>query len=161
MKSKLALCVLALVTTSACAEKTNLSMELAGAAAGAVIGGYAGAHFGGGIGKWAYIAGGALIGGASGYEAGRILKESDMVLYRGSAEKALADTSTSAPVNWSNPDTGNSGVFRPTETFQALNGQTCRHFRSTVAFSDAVESGSGTACHTSNGNWQIISDYFG
>ncbi|NQW00900.1 MAG: hypothetical protein HQ483_14445 [Rhodospirillales bacterium] len=160
MKSKLAFCVSVLVLTSAC-EKPEMSMELAGAVAGAAIGGYVGAQFGGGLGQWASIAGGALVGGGVGYETGRILKESDMVLYRGTAEKALARSSNGTALDWSNPETGNSGVFRPTQTFQALNGQTCRHFRSTVAFSDAVKSGEGTACHGADGNWQIISNYFG
>lgn len=160
MKSKTTLCLLSIFALSAC-EKQTVPLQWAGAAAGAVVGGYAGAHLGGGLGQWAYIAGGTLVGGAGGYEVGRILDESDLVFYQSSAQKALASNDYGSTENWENPETGNSGVFRPSQSFQALNGQTCRHFRSTVAFADAVETGEGTACHQSDGRWQIISNYFG
>ena len=160
MKSKMVLCALALVVTSGC-ETPGKSMQFAGAAAGAALGGYVGAQFGGGLGMWAYSASGTIIGGMAGYEAGRVLSESDMVFYRGTAEQALADADNGVTLNWQNPKTGNSGAFRPTQTVQTINGQTCRHFRSTVAFKDAVESGDGTACRQSDGRWQIVSNYFG
>ncbi len=160
MRSKLAFCILALVTTSAC-ENQKMSMEMAGAVVGAAVGGYAGAQFGGGLGQLAYIGAGAVSGAVGGYEVGRILKESDMAFYRRTAEQALAEADNGITSNWQNPETGNSGAFRPTQTFKALNGQTCRHFRSTVAFSDAVESGDGTACYQADGRWEIISNYFG
>ncbi len=161
MKTRMALCAVALFATSACGEQRSIPFELAGMAAGAALGGFAGAQFGGGFGQWAYMAGGAIIGGIGGFEAGRILRESDLVLYNGAAEKAFADKSNGKTMNWSNPETGLSGAFRPTQTFQAQNGQTCRHFRSTVAFADAVESGDGTACYEADGRWRIVSNYFG
>ncbi len=157
MKSpRMALCVVAMLSTAAC-ETQTMPFELAGATVGAALGGYAGAHFGAGLGQVAYIAGGTILGGLAGFEAGRFLKESDWVLYNGAAEKALADGST---VTWDNPETGISGAFRPSTTFTAENGLTCRQFRSTVAFSDAIESGDGTACYQKDGRWQIVSNHF-
>lgn len=155
----MALCLTALLATSAC-ETQTMPFELAGAAAGAALGGYAGAQFGAGFGQLAYIAGGTIIGGIAGFEAGNLLKQSDWLLYNGAAEKALASAGDGTTLNWDNPKTGHSGAFRPTQTFLALNGETCRHFRSTVAFSDAIESGDGTACHKSDGHWEIVSNHF-
>ena len=106
-------------------------------------------------------AGGVIVGGLVGYEGGRILKESDMSFYKGAANKALSSDGNGTTTNWKNPETGHSGVFRPLKTIITLNGQTCRHFRSTVAFADTVESGNGTACQQVDGNWKIISNYFG
>ena len=160
MKTRTALCLVALVATSAC-EKQPAPLELAGAAAGAVVGGYAGAHLGAGFGQWAYIAGGAMLGGVGGYEAGRLLNESDLVLYRGTTNAALSSAGSGGTLDWKNPETGNSGIVRPSERFHARSGQVCRHFRSTVAFSDAIETGNGTACHQPDGSWQIISNDFG
>ena len=160
MKAKMVLCALTLVITSGC-ETPKMTMELAGATVGAAVGGYGGAQLGSGLGMWAYTAGGAIVGGLVGYQGGRILKESDMAFYQGTANKALATAGNGTTSNWKNPKTGHSGAFRPIKTVVTLNGQTCRHFRSTVAFSDAVESGDGTACQQSDGSWKIISNYFG
>jgi len=154
-----ALCVAALLATSAC-ETQTMPYEVAGALAGAALGGYAGAQFGAGFGQMAYIAGGTIIGGIAGYEAGSYLRTSDWVLYKGTAEKALASAGDGTTLNWNNPETGHSGAFRPTQTFRTQNGETCRHFRSTVAFVDAIESGDGTACHQSDGRWKIVSNHF-
>jgi len=44
--------------------------------------------------------------------------------------------------------------FRPLKMIITLNGQTCRHFRSTMAFVDTVEFVNGTACQQVDGNWK-------
>lgn len=160
MKTKIAACLVALVATSACVQE-DVPLQLVGAAAGAAVGGVIGAEFGGGLGKMAYITGGVLTGGVVGHEVGRVLSESDMAFYRSTAQKALSSESRGVTADWSNPDTGHSGIIRPATSFKTMNGQTCRHFRSTVAFSDAIETGDGTACHQPDGSWQIVSNYFG
>ena len=160
MKTKMVLYSLALVIISGC-ETTKMSMELAGATVGAAVGGFGGAQLGSGLGMWAYSAGGVIVGGLVGYEGGRILKESDMTFYKGAANKALSSDGNGTTTNWKNPETGHSGVFRPLKRIITLNGQTCRHFRSTVAFVNTVESGNGIACQQVDGTWKIISNYFG
>ncbi len=160
MKTKIAACVVALFATSACVQE-DVPLELVGAAAGAAVGGVVGAEFGGGLGKLAYITGGVLTGGVVGYEVGRVLSESDMAFYRPTAQKVLPSNQLGMTAGWKNPETGHSGIIRPASAFQTINGQTCRHFRSTVAFNDAIETGDGTACHQPDGSWQIVSNYFG
>ena len=49
--------------------------------------------------------------------------------------------------------------FRPLKMIITLNGQTCRHFRSTMAFVVIVESVNDTACQQVDGNWKNISNY--
>ena len=129
---------------------------LLGAAVGGALGGYAGSYIGGGIAQTMAIAGGALIGGVSGYSIGERLYPSDVAAYNATAETALAQARDGEIRGWSNPDTGNSGIIRPVRTFTAQNGAICRDYRSTFAFNDGALSADGTACKQANGNWKTV-----
>ena len=161
---KIAIVVLAL-STGGCAQDISMrdiSMPgLIGASAGAALGGYVGYQFGGGLGQIAYTAVGALVGGAGGYIAAEQLLPSDLTFYDSTTQKGLAESPDGQVLSWYNPETGNQGAFRPTHTFTAMNGRSCRHYRTTVAFQDGFASGDGTACRMADGRWQIVSNEFG
>ena len=125
---------------------------LLGAAVGGALGGYAGSYVGGGIAQTMAIAGGALIGGVSGYSIGERLYPSDVAAYDATARTAIAQARDGEIRGWSNPDTGNGGIVRPVRTFIAQNGATCRDYRSTFAFPDGAVSADGTACKQANGD---------
>ncbi len=127
-----------------------------GAAAGAAFGGYAGSYIGGGIVQTMAIAGGALIGGVSGYSIGERLYPSDVAAYDATTKTALAKARDGEIRGWSNPDTGNSGIVRPVRTFTAQNGATCRDYRSTFSFKDGAVSADGTACKQATGDWLTV-----
>jgi len=129
---------------------------LLGAVAGGAVGGYAGSYVGSGITQTLAIAGGALLGVTYGYSIGDRLYPSDLFAYEATARKALAQAPDGQISGWSNPDTGNSGIFRPTRTFTVQSGRTCRNYRSTFAFGDGTESAEGTACMWEDGRWRIL-----
>jgi len=152
--------VLILLALSGCASR-NLSMyEVGGAAAGAALGGWAGSHIGTGTGQMIYMGIGSLLGAVGGYAAGVRLEQSDLTLYGQTVEKGLAEASDGTTLTWKNPETGNSGAFRPTQTFYANSGALCRNYRATVAYDGGVQSADGAACRRSDGTWQIVTDNF-
>ncbi len=158
---KVAVIVLAL-SIAGCARVPNVNMvEAAGAAGGAALGGIVGYQFGGGLGQLLYTAGGAIVGGATGYAATRALVSSDLVLYENTAQTGLAEASDGEISGWSNPETGNSGIFRPVRSFFARDGRYCRQYRTSVAFGDGTQSGDGIACQLADGRWQVVSDHLG
>jgi len=127
-----------------------------GAVIGGAAGGYAGTYIGSGITQTLAIAGGALLGTTYGYSIGDRLYPSDLFAYDATAKKALAQAPDGSISGWSNPDTGNSGIFRPTRTFTAQSGMMCRSYRSTFAFGDGAKSAEGTACKGEDGRWRIL-----
>ena len=133
---------------------------MASIAVGAALGGYVGSQFGHGMWNMAWTVVGAAGGAAGGYVVGRKLEESDLVFYKSITDTKLATANKGTVLNWYNPKTGNSGIIRPVRTYEIANGRICKGYRSTVAFSNIVQSGAGAACQTANGNWQIISDDF-
>ncbi len=143
---------------------SNISNEDAGAWTGAVIGGlaggWAGAQFGGGTGQMVFTVLGALSGGMTGYETGRSLMVADRQSYDRAVAEALDAQHGSTQASWENPETGNSGLIRMGQSFSNANGEDCRQFRSTVAFSDAVLSGPGAACRAQGGQWTLVADAF-
>ena len=89
------------------------------------------------------------------------MMQSDMVLYENTAQKGLAHAGDGQVLNWLNPETGRSGIFRSMRSFVSTQGRYCRTFRTTIAFDDGLESGDGTACETASGTWQILSNDMG
>jgi len=160
MKKLFCIPVMLVLTLGGCGQKLS-NAEMLGIALGGVVGGFAGAQIGGGLWNTAWTAVGAAGGAAGGYVAGRKLEESDMVFYRKLTNTELASAEDGAVLNWTNPETGNSGIIRPVHTYNIADGRVCKGYRSTVAFSsDAIQSGAGTACLTTDGSWQIVSDDF-
>ncbi len=162
-KMMIGILVLALSGCASLEERTKQVtwLEVLGTVGGAAVGGVVGAQFGAGFGGALYTAGGTLVGGTLGYATARRLAPTDQALYDSTANKALAEARPGEILGWKNAETGNSGIFRTTETYQATDGRLCRSYRTTVAFSDAVEASGGTACQQADGSWLRLSDELG
>ncbi|MSO93889.1 MAG: hypothetical protein EXQ86_10880 [Rhodospirillales bacterium] len=158
---KAALLVIALVV-GACSNRTEVATAQAvGTAFGAAAGGAIGYSLGTGKGQLFLTTAGALFGAAAGYRYGPRLIGSDRFVYDRAAQQALAELPDGDMATWSNPDTGNRGMFRPTRSYVEATGGLCRQYRTTVAFRDGVESGNGIACRHSDGGWTLVEDHFG
>ena len=160
MKRKIAAVVMA-VSLAGCANADMTREEMLGAAAGAAAGGFLGYQLGGGIlvnSLFATI--GTVAGGAGGYYATRALMGSDLAAYERTAQKGLAQASDGQILEWQNPETGNSGIFRTIRSFKMADGRYCRQYRATVSFEKNVRSGVGMACRQDGGQWQVVSDDF-
>ena len=160
MKRKIAAVVMA-VSLAGCANADMTREEMLGAAAAAAAGGFLGYQLGGGIlvnSLFATI--GTVAGGAGGYYATRALMGSDLAAYERTAQKGLAQASDGQILEWQNPETGNSGIFRTIRSFKMADGWYCRQYRTTVSFEKNVRSGVGMACRQDGGQWQVVSDDF-
>ena len=129
--------------------------------AGAAAGGFLGYQLGGALmlnSLFATVV--TVAGGAGGYYATRALMGSDLAAYERTTEKGLTQADDGQILDWQNPDTGNSGIFRTIRSFHMADGRYCRQYRTTVSFDKNVRSGTGMACRQGNGPWQVISDDF-
>ncbi|MBT3305632.1 MAG: hypothetical protein HN377_04030 [Alphaproteobacteria bacterium] len=160
MKSKIVAVVLA-VSVGGCTNVEMSREEMLGAAAGAAAGGFLGFQMGGGLLMHSlYATAGTVAGGAGGYYATRALMGSDLAAYERTAQKGLAQANDGQVLDWQNPETGNSGIFRTIRSFQMADGRYCRQYRTTVSFDRDVQSGVGMACKMDGGQWQVVSDDF-
>ena len=157
---KLTAIVLA-VSLGGCANVDMTREEMLVTAAGAAVGGILGYQLGGGlILNSLFATAGTVAGGAAGFYATRALMGSDRAAYERTAQKGLASAEDSKILDWQNPETGNSGIFRATRSLYLGNGQYCRQYRTTVAFEKDIQSANGMACLKANGEWQVVSDDF-
>lgn len=129
--------------------------EVVGTLGGAAAGGLIGSQIGSGSGKAAAILAGVLIGGLIGNQIGRSLDEQD----RQRAARAAARSFDGPPGStsaWRNPNSGNSGVIRPTTgTYAGPNGRPCRDFNHEITLNDGRrEVIRGTACQNPDGSWE-------
>jgi surface antigen len=144
-----------------CANFQMSREEMLGTAAGAAVGGIVGYQLGGGIVMNSLFAtAGTLAGGTAGYVATRALMGSDRAAYDETTKEGLASADGGQIVEWQNPETGSSGIFRATGSYRNTQGQRCRQYRSAVAFTDGVRSGAGIACEQADGNWKVVADDF-
>ena len=130
--------------------------ETLGNILGAGIGGLLGAQIGGGKGQLAAVAAGALAGTYFGGGIGKSLDRADKLFMDQNAEQGLEYAKTGATTKWENPDSGNSGSFKPTKTYKASTGQNCREFESTVFIEGKTEVATGKACREADGTWKIM-----
>lgn len=160
MKKKIAAVVMA-VSLAGCANADMTREEMLGAAAGAAAGGFLGYQLGGGfLMNSLFATVGTVAGGAGGYYATRALMGSDLAAYERTAQKGLAQADDGQILEWQNPETGNSGIFRTIRSFKMADGRYCRQYRATVSFEKNVRSGVGMACRQNGGQWQVVSDDF-
>jgi len=159
MHKMIALPILLVLALSGCQQRMTYT-EMAGVVVGGAVGGYAGSMIGHGIWQKSFMAVGTAAGAGAGYIAAKRLEQSDFVLYRQATNRGLASANDGSELNWSNPETGHSGLFRPVRTYNVADGRTCRSYRSTIALSDDIQYGTGTACQKPDGSWQIVSDDF-
>jgi len=159
MRKMAILPVLFVLALSGCQQRMTYT-EMAGVVVGGAIGGYTGSMIGHGIWQKTFMASGVAAGAAAGYITAQKLEQSDFVLYQQTTNQGLASANDGSELNWSNPETGHSGLFRPIRTYSIADGRTCRSYRATVALNDEIQHGNGTACQKPDGSWQIVSDDF-
>ncbi|MHA1567440.1 MAG: RT0821/Lpp0805 family surface protein [Alphaproteobacteria bacterium] len=124
---------------------------LIGGAAGAV----AGAQFGNGTGRLVMTALGTLAGAAIGNSFGESLDRADRQ-YAGRAQQvALEHKPTGSQTTWHNPDTGNYGTIKPTQTYRSPRGEYCREYQHTVVIGGHTQDAYGRACRQPDGSWEI------
>ncbi len=124
---------------------------------GAGLGGLLGANVGGGKGKLAAVAIGVLAGAYFGSEVGKSLDSADKAYMDKNAKDGLEYSKTGTATAWQNPDSGNSGTFTPTSTYQTSAGDNCREFETTIYVEGKEETATGKACRQDDGTWKVIS----
>ena len=129
--------------------------ETVGGVVGAGAGAAVGSLFGGGKGQIAMAVIGGLPGSQVGAGVGQSLDNIDRQMERQSGAQALESYPTGQTSTWQNPDTGHSGTFTPTSTYQQSNGAYCREFQQTINVGGQVQDGHGTACRQPDGTWKI------
>jgi surface antigen len=120
-----------------------------GGAAGGLIAAAAGA-------SPAAIAGSVILGGLVGGAIGDRLDAADRREAQAAAHQALETTPTGTTVSWQNPDSGNSGTYTPTHTYQTESGQYCREYEQVIYIQGEQHQAYGTACRQEDGTWKIV-----
>jgi surface antigen len=129
--------------------------EIAGTAAGAVVGGVVGWQLGAGAGRIAAISVGAVMGGAVGYlGTTMLLNPSDEKKAKETTGRALDQAPDGAVMGWMDAKTGNSGTVTPVRTYRSFAGALCRDFRVTLEIGEDFALGEGTACQEADGSWK-------
>jgi len=123
-----------------------------GTIGGALAGGLAGSQFGGGSGRLWATGAGVLLGALVGNNIGRSLDRADQAYLQ---QASVRSFETGAPVQWTNPDSGNYGTVAPGRSYQAQGGGYCREYTQTVTIGGRAERAYGTACRQPDGSWQI------
>lgn len=118
---------------------------------GAVLGGVAGSQFGKGKGQLIAVGVGTLGGMFVGSGVGSSLDKMDEMYAKRNANKTLEYGRSNQPSRWQNPDSGHSGTF--TAGPVKSGGKVCRPYTTTIYIDGKQETGTGTACRNSNGQW--------
>ena len=147
----------ALLVSGCVTDMEQNPKQTIGKVLGAGLGALTGSQIGGGKGKLMSVAIGALAGAWFGGEIGKSLDKADRAYMRSSTQEGLEYGKIGSKTRWSNPDSGNSGVIKPTRTYQQANGQDCREFEQTVFVNQKQETATGRACRDSDGTWKIVS----
>ena len=129
---------------------------IVGALGGAVLGGFLGSKIGKGSGKLAATGAGVFLGGLLGNELGRNLSCKDQEMASTTAQQTLETQPTGTTTSWVNPDSGHSGSYTPTRTYQTAQGKPCREYTTTVVVEGRTETAHGTACREPDGTWKLI-----
>lgn len=153
--SRIAIALAAALSLAACAEGTG-DKEAVGTLVGAGLGGLAGSQIGSGSGKLAAVGVGVLLGGLLGRHVGKSLDRADRIAADHAAQQSFEHERIGTTTSWANPDSGNSGTFTPTRTYQTARGQPCREYTTTVTIDGRKQTAYGTACREPDGSWKII-----
>ncbi len=130
--------------------------ETGGTLIGAGTGALIGSQIGGGRGTLVAVAVGTLAGALIGQEVGRSLDRADQLAMQQNAQQSLEYSRTHATTTWVNPDSGRSGTFTPTRTYQTSQGQYCREYTQTVNIGGQLQQAYGTACRQPDGSWMVV-----
>lgn len=155
MKHKIFIFPLILALTLPACTQTAGPKEQGGTLLGAGLGALAGSQVGKGRGKLVAVAVGTLAGAYLGKEIGVSLDRADRQYMVQSSQTALETHPTGQTTTWTNPDSGNSGSFTPTRTYQS-NNRYCREYQQTVMIGGKKEEAYGTACRQPDGSWEIV-----
>ena len=137
-KTFLALTLAATLSLGACASQNGAwptiggqgGKESLGQLAGAIGGGIIGSNVGGGKGQLIATGVGALAGAWLGGELGRSLDKADQQFMSNAVNQAQS-APIGEPIQWSNPESGNSGVVTPVRDGFAGNNY-CREYEQTI-----------------------------
>jgi surface antigen len=145
----------ALVLSVGACEGTGGPRQTGGTLLGGIGGAALGAQFGRGTGQLAAVAAGTLLGSLLGSDIGRSLDRADLA-YADRANRTAETAAIGQPIQWSNPQTGNSGTITPIrEGTDSATGAYCREFQQTVTIGGRTEQAFGTACRQPDGTWQV------
>ena len=139
----------------ACQTLQDNPKQSLGTLLGGGLGALAGSQIGIGKGQLAAVAIGALGGAFLGSEVGKSLDWADKPFMERTARDTLERSRTGQTSVWRNPDSGHSGTFTPTRTFQTASGQPCREYQQTVTIGGKTENAYGTSCRQADGSWKI------
>ena len=153
-----ALAIAGLLATAlpGCSEDAG-GKEVGGMMLGAAAGGLLGAQFGGGSGKILMATVGVIAGGLIGRNVGRKMDKKDKAEAQRAQQYSLDQTRSGQTTSWNNPNSGNSGTYKPARTYQNPTGQYCREFEQTVTIGGKTEKAHGTACRQPDGSWRVQS----
>jgi surface antigen len=151
--SLLAICLLAFATTACVGPGAPGPKAQVGAATGAAAGGLIASAAG--AGPEGVIAG-VLLGGLFGGAVGDSLDHRDRVYAQRTAHRSLEYVPAGTSSEWYNPDSGHSGSFTPTATYETDEGRYCREYTQTVRVGGRRETAYGTACRQPDGSWEIL-----
>ena len=157
MKTSSLATLLALVgILAACADAQNNPKQTIGTLLGTGVGALIGSQVGGGKGKLAAVAIGALGGAYLGSEIGKSLDYVDRQKASKAEQTALERNPSGVATSWRNPDTGNSGQVTPQSATQLASGEYCREYEHQIFVDGRTETAKGTACRQPDGNWKMI-----
>lgn len=153
MKRIIALFLVSLLAMTGCADMNNggVSKQGVGAVTGGVLGGLLGTQVHG-KGRAAAMIGGTLLGAFVGSSIGQSMDEVD----RMKMSQTLETAPSNATQTWVNPDSHVSYQVTPTRTYQQ-DGRPCREYTTRANIGGRMQSVYGTACRTSDGSWQVVS----
>ncbi|NQW00511.1 MAG: glycine zipper 2TM domain-containing protein [Rhodospirillales bacterium] len=152
---KLSVVLLLATTLTACESAQNAPKQTVGTLLGAGTGALVGSQVGGGKGKLVAVVIGTLGGAFLGSQIGKSLDTADRLMMEKNAQSTLEYSKVGTSTAWKNPDSGNSGTFRPTRTYAANSGETCREYESTIYVDGREETATGRACRQPDGTWKI------
>jgi surface antigen len=152
---RLSVAAILALTLNGCQTAQNAPKQTVGTLMGAGVGALLGAQMGGGKGKLAAVVIGTLGGAYLGSEIGKSLDAADHMYMEQNAQSTLEHSKTDERSSWKNPDSGNSGTFKPTRTYASTSGQSCREYETTIYVDGVEETATGTACRQSDGSWKI------
>ena len=154
--SKLAIVIGLTGILTACIDPQNSPKQTIGTLLGAGTGALLGSQVGGGKGKMAAVAIGALGGAYLGAEIGKTLDYVDRQRAREAEQNALENNRAGVASSWRNPDTGNSGSVTPKAATQLASGEFCREYTHEIVVGGQKEIAVGTACRQKDGTWRVI-----
>ncbi len=128
----------------------------AGTVIGAVIGSKVGGSFNDGGGKIMGASLGAIFGSLIGKEIAKTMSDTDMERADTTAQDTMETANTGQTVQWSNPDSGNSGTYKPTGDARLVDGKDCRDFDSSIIIDGKEQTAIGRACRQPDGSWKIV-----